>query len=91
MNHVLSNAGLTRIIVPTIFRDDYISALKAMSNDHPVPLPRMLANAARFSRWFDRSSKAKCFEVLERSNAMKEDPKEFRLSFDDSSLYPVGL
>ncbi len=79
MNHFLSNAGLTRIIVPTIFRDDYISALKAMSNDHSVPLPRMLAYAARFSRWLDISSKASCFEALERSNAMKEDHKQFRL------------
>lgn len=88
MNHFLSNAGLTRIIIPTIFRDDYISALKAMSNDHPAPLPRMLGYAARFSRWLDMSSKAKCFEALERSSAMKEDPRQFRLSFDDSSLYP---
>ena len=48
MNRFLSNAGLTRIIVPTICRDAYLSALKAMSNGHPVPLPRMLAFAAGF-------------------------------------------
>ena len=79
MNHFLSNANLTRIIIPTIYRDDYLSALKAMSNGHPVPLPRMLAFAAAFSRWLDVSSKEKAFQALARSNAMKEDPRRFRL------------
>ena len=91
MNHFLTNADLTRIIIPTIFRDDYIGALKAMSNNHPLPLPRMLTYASRFSRWLDMSSKANCFEALQRSNAMQEDQKQFRLSFDDSSLYLMSL
>jgi hypothetical protein len=79
----LSNAGLTRIIIPTIYRDDYLSALKAMSNGHPVPLPRMLAFAAGFSRWLDVSSKEKAFRALAQSNAMKEDPRRFRLEIGD--------
>ena len=28
MNHFLTNAQLTRIIVPTVYRDDYVSALR---------------------------------------------------------------
>jgi hypothetical protein len=85
MNHFLSNAGLTRIIIPTIYRDDYLSGLKAMSNGHPVPLPRMLAFAARFSRWLDVSAKEKSFQALLRSNAMKEDPRQFRLEIESDS------
>jgi hypothetical protein len=51
LNLFLTQAGLTRIIIPTVFRDDYISALKALSsNAHPMPLVRMLTRAARFSR-----------------------------------------
>jgi hypothetical protein len=86
MNLFLSEAGLTRIIIPTVYRDDYISALKAMSsNAHPVPLVRMLARAARFSRWLDMSSKVKAFETLKNSNAL-ERPEAAKLSFDDSLI-----
>lgn len=86
MNHYLTNAGLTRIIIPTVFRDDYISAMKAMTGGHPTPLGRMLERAARFSRWLDTSSKERCFEMLRASNAML-NPSEGRLTFDDSHLY----
>ena len=89
MNHFLTQAGLTRIIVPTLFRDDYISALKALSSDaHPVPLIRMLTRAARFSRWLDMTSTDKCFAALTQSNAMKR-PEEAQLTFDDSRLAAV--
>jgi len=84
MNHFLTHANLTRIIIPTIYRDDYLTSLKAMTNGHPAPMPRMLSFAARFSRWLDTSTKDRCFAALERSNALKEDHKQFRLTFDDS-------
>jgi len=86
MNHFLTQAGLTRIIVPTVFRDDYISALKALSsNAHPVPLVRMLSRAARFSRWLDMTSMTNCFAALTQSNAMQH-PEDAQLTFDDSQL-----
>lgn len=85
MNLFLTQAGLMRIIVPTVFRDDYISALQAMSGNSPTPIPlvRMLTRAARFSRWLDMSSPARCFAALARSNAM-ERPQSAQLTFDDS-------
>lgn len=65
LNLFLTQAGLTRIIIPTVFRDDYISALKALSiNAHPVPMVRMLGRAARFSRWLDMRSKEGAFAAL---------------------------
>ncbi|MGH8310595.1 MAG: Fic family protein, partial [Steroidobacteraceae bacterium] len=83
MNLFLTQAGLTRIVIPTVYRDDYISALKAMSNTaHPVPLVRMLARAARFSRWVDMSSKTMAFAALKQSRAL-ERPEAATLSFDD--------
>jgi fido (protein-threonine AMPylation protein) len=86
LNLFLTQAGLTRIIIPTVYRDDYISALKAMSsNGHPIPLVRMLARAARFSRWLDTRSKEAAFAALKQSNAL-ERPAEARLSFDDSLI-----
>lgn len=83
MNLFLTQAGLTRIVIPTVYRDDYIRALKEMSsNAHPVPLARMLARAGRFSRWLDTSSKGSAFAALKQSNAL-ERPEAARLSFDD--------
>jgi hypothetical protein len=84
MNLFLTEAGLTRIIIPTVYRDDYISALKAMSiNSLPTPLVRMLGRAARFSRWLNLTSKATAFADLRRSNAMGR-PETDKLVFDDS-------
>lgn len=41
LNLFLTQAGLTRIIIPTVYRDNYIAALKAMSGTaHPVA-PRL--------------------------------------------------
>lgn len=82
LNLFLTQAGLTRIIVPTVYRDDYISALKAMSSTaHPLPLVRMLSRAARFSRWLDLRSKASAFDALKKSHAL-EQPAAAKLTFD---------
>jgi hypothetical protein len=72
MNCALSQAGLTRIIIPTVYRDDYLSALRALSlrDGRPAPLVRMLARAARFSRGVDFHSQATCFESLREANAL---------------------
>jgi hypothetical protein len=89
MNLFLTEAGLTRIIIPTVYRDDYISALKAMStNSLPTPLIRMLGRAARFSRWVNMTSKATAFADLKRSNALGH-PETDKLTFDDpgASMY----
>ena len=84
MNLFLTEARLTRIIIPTVYRDDYISALKAMSiNSLPTPLVRMLGRAARFSRWINMTSKATAFADLKRSNAMGR-PETDKLVFNDS-------
>jgi hypothetical protein len=85
MNQFLTQADLTRIIIPTVYREDYISALKAMSsNSYPQPLARMLARAARFSRWLNMRSKERAFAALRQSNALGH-PETDKLKFDDAS------
>ena len=80
MNLALSAAGLTRLIIPTVYRDDYFSALHALSHsqaDEP-PFPRiepylvMLNRTAVFSRWLDCSSEARMLSALEASQALKQ-------------------
>jgi len=79
MNLALSTAKLTRLIIPTVYRDDYFSALHALSHsptDEP-PFPRiepylvMLNRAAMFSQWLDCSSETRMLSALEASQALK--------------------
>jgi hypothetical protein len=81
LNLALSAAGLVRIVVPTVYRDDYISSLKAFSTDgHVLPYSRMLTRAAQFSAWLTYDTKDATFGQLERSNALKQ-PDEGKLQF----------
>jgi fido (protein-threonine AMPylation protein) len=50
MNAELTAAGESTIIIPTVFRDDYLQALRALTRRHrPAPLVRALVYAQRFS------------------------------------------
>lgn len=72
MNQILAAAGLTRIIIPTVFREDYTLSLKALSNNaNAEPYVRMLTRAAQFSALLDYSAQTRLFKQLEVSNALK--------------------
>jgi hypothetical protein len=80
MNLILSQAGLTRIVIPTAFREDYILSLKALTNDgHAEPYVRMLTTSAKFSALLDSSDSDRMLAQLAKSNATKE-PNEARLN-----------
>jgi len=50
MNAELIAEGLSTIIIPTVYREDYLTALRALTRrDRPDPLIRMLQRAQRFS------------------------------------------
>lgn len=50
MSSELVSAGRSTIIIPTVFRDDYLQALRALSRrNRPGPLVSMLVAAQRFS------------------------------------------
>jgi fido (protein-threonine AMPylation protein) len=93
MNLALSSAGLTRLIVPTVCRDAYFSALHALSQSRPdePPYPRiepyvsMLNRVAAFSRWLDCSSVPALEEALATSNALKR-PSQGKLTFPSSPI-----
>jgi hypothetical protein len=71
---------LTRIIIPTVFREDYTLSLKALSNNaNAEPYVRMLNTVARFSALLDYNSQQHLFEQLDRSQALKE-PNEGKLN-----------
>jgi hypothetical protein len=73
MNLILSQAGLTRIVIPTVFREDYVLALKALTNEgHAEPYVRMLTTAAKFSALLDYAAPDRVLAQLDKSNAKNE-------------------
>jgi len=73
LNAELTRAGLTRIIVPTVLRDDYILALKGLSNNALTePFIRVMSKAQAFTASIDYADFDACVRELERRNAFKE-------------------
>ena len=73
MNAEMAAAGETRIIVPTVFRDDYLLALRALSRQtRPGPFVAMLDRAQRFASELDFRVLPQVVEVLTACNAFLE-------------------
>jgi Fic family protein len=83
MNCVLSEAGLSRIMIPTVYREDYLLPLKALSNHkHPEPLISALSRIQRWSAAFDYGMpRAELRKTMARCNAFQEDLRNYRLVF----------
>ncbi|WP_442594968.1 Fic family protein [Parapusillimonas sp. JC17] len=83
MNCILSAAGQLRIIVPTVYREDYLLPLKSLSN-HADATPNVRA-MVRIHSWtasFDYAQpRSKLYQTLQRCNAFEEDLKNYSLVF----------
>lgn len=76
MNAELSRAGESRIILPTVYRNNYLSALRgATHNDNFDGLVAALDFARRYTARIDFSSRASAESDLGRTNALR-DPNE---------------
>lgn len=74
MNAELNKAGQTKIIIPTVFRIDYIGALRQLTrNSNPEIYIRMLQRAHLFSGTIKGEDMDQMQYILEKSNAFKED------------------
>ena len=79
LNAELTRAGLSRIIVPTVLRDDYILALKGLTtNALTEPFVRVMAKAQEFTASVDYTDFDAGVRELERRNAFRES-EEARL------------
>ena len=73
MNAELVKANQTRIIIPTVYRDDYLGALRKLTrNDDPSVYLRMLQRAQEFSSTLIASNIDTLEYHLNQSNAFKE-------------------
>jgi hypothetical protein len=70
MNSELVAAGEQRIIIPIVYRNNYIAALKALSNDsHGEPLARVLEFAQRYAAVIPFENFDEANFVMARTNA----------------------
>jgi hypothetical protein len=83
MNCMLSAQSLSRIIIPTVYREDYLLPLKALSHNTIVePLISSLSRVQRWSAAFDYSlPRPQLREALARCNAFQEDLRSYKLLF----------
>lgn len=71
MNAALSAADEQRIVIPLVYRDEYLQGLRALSrNADPQPLIRVLDYAQRYAAAIDWSDLSRAEEALERTNAL---------------------
>jgi len=79
MNAEVIAGGQHRIIIPTVYRDDHLGALRALSrNGRAQVLPTMLDRAQLFSSRIDFSDLAGARRALEKAQAFLE-PSEGQL------------
>jgi hypothetical protein len=78
MNAELFSQKLATIIIPTVHREDYMTALRALTRrNRPDPLIRMMTRAHQFS-YLEYSPYKKILESLEEKNWFRE-PSEAKL------------
>jgi len=79
MNAELIAGGQHRVIIPTVYRDDHLGALRALSrNARAEVLPKMLDFAQEFTSRVDFSDMAAARRDLEQAQAFRE-PSQGRL------------
>lgn len=88
MNAELVAQGERRIIIPTIFRSNYLRALKALTHNRRTdPLIRSLDFAQRYTAAIDFTSYERAIAMLTRTHAFMEfdraDAEGFRLTLPD--------
>lgn len=86
LNAELTHAGISRIIIPTVLRDDYVLALRGLShNALTEPYLKIMMRAQEFTADVDYAEFDRCVHDLERRNAFRES-EEARLISKPSPL-----
>ncbi|MBX2971903.1 MAG: Fic family protein [Flavobacteriales bacterium] len=73
MNAELVAQGCTKLIIPNVYREDYLLALRRLSRGKDAgPYIRMMDRAHAWSHWLDPATLDGLEQQIERSNALKE-------------------
>jgi Fic family protein len=77
MNSELVSSGTTQVVIPTVFRDDYLLGLRRLSRQmDPKVYVHMLKRAHEFSHWLEPEDFDTLMSQLEASNAFKEPDED---------------
>jgi len=83
MNAELVNRNQSKIIIPTVYREDYLLTLKKLTRDKdPVPYVEMLTKAHRFSASLNKEDYDALYKYLETHNAFSESDEGKHLIID---------
>jgi len=83
MNAELVNRNQCKIIIPTVYREDYLLTLKKLTRDKdPVPYVEMLSKAYKFSSYLNNESYEELYKYLESHNAFFEPDEGKHLIID---------
>jgi len=83
MNAELVYKNQSKIIIPTVFRDDYLLTLKRLTNQKdPVPYVNMLSNAHIFSDNLNFENYDDLYNYLDSHNAFYESDEGKHLKID---------
>ncbi|MGB8436101.1 MAG: Fic family protein, partial [Burkholderiales bacterium] len=88
MNAHLTQGSLSRIIIPTVYRDDYVLPLKALSNQgDPAAYIAAMTRAQRWSASFTwDQARPNIRTALEACNAFREDLRNYKLVFPERTV-----
>ncbi len=86
MNAELSRVGQARIIIPTLFHEEYVDCQRQLSRQNdPDDLIDALALMQQWTIAFDYSDVDSLIEAVRRTNALERSRTQFRLTMPDGS------
>jgi hypothetical protein len=92
MNSELDGGRQNRIIIPTVYRDDYIGALRLLDRqDDPSILIRGLRFAHDWTASIDFLNADYVMRQLEESNAFEDEGSSARLTLAERYIYPEDV
>ncbi|MCF8199508.1 MAG: Fic family protein [Sulfuritalea sp.] len=88
MNAELSRCSRSRIIIPTLFHEQYVDAQRALSRrNDPQPLVRALSHIAKWAPLFDFADLKDVVTAMKAANAFEEEPRQFQLLAPDGAIF----
>jgi hypothetical protein len=89
MNAELSRTAEARIIIPTLFHEEYVDSQTQLSlQDDPGAHIRALALIQKWTLAFDYSDIDRLIDAVKKTNALERSRKQFKLMMPDGS--PLG-
>jgi len=86
MNAELSRVGEARIIIPTLFHEEYVDCQRQLSRqDNPNGLIRALSLMQQWTVAFDYADVNALIEAVRRTNALERSRVQYRLTMPDGS------